>query len=55
MRLLLRKDEQSALEAAQAHRPKVRHWRRFQAVLWRAEGMPVAVGAKTLRCTEARV
>jgi len=55
MRLLLTKDEQSALEAAQAHSPKVRHWRRFQAVLLRAEGVPVAVVAKTLRCTEASV
>lgn len=51
----LREDERAALRAAQAHNPQVRHWRRYQAVLLRAEGVPVAQVARDLGCSEASV
>lgn len=54
-RLTLTQEERAALEAAQAQSVKVRHWRRFQAVLLRAEGVPVATVAQTLKCTETSV
>jgi hypothetical protein len=46
------RDERVALEAAQPGSQQVRHWRRDQAVLLRADGVPVAVVARTLGCTE---
>src|SRR5258708_32736560 len=55
MRLTLTAEERAALHAAQAHSRAVRHWRRFQAVLLRADGMPIATVARTLNCTETRV
>ncbi len=54
-RLPLTQDERAALEAAQAQSVKVRHWRRFQAVLLRADGVPVATVAQTLKCTETSI
>jgi transposase len=48
-------DERAALEAAQARRRAVRHWRRYQAVLLRADGVTVAEIARALRCTQTSV
>jgi transposase len=55
MPLTLSKEEWNALERAQARSPKVRHWRRYQAVLLRAAGVPVAEVARDLSCSEASV
>jgi hypothetical protein len=55
MPLTLSEEERNALEVAQARRPKVRHWRRYQAVLLRATGVPVAEVARDLGCSEASV
>lgn len=55
MRLRLTVDERKALQAAQARSRSVRHWRRFQAVLLRADEVPVATVAQTLDCTETSV
>jgi hypothetical protein len=41
MPLTVTADERAALEAAQDHSPKVRHWWRYQAVLLRAKGLLV--------------
>ena len=51
----LREDERAALREAQARSPKVRHWRRYQAVLLRADGVPVTAVARDLGCSEASV
>ena len=55
MALTLTHDERTALEGAQQGSQQVRHWRRYQAVLLRADGVPVAVVARTLGCTETSV
>ncbi|HET7174408.1 MAG TPA: helix-turn-helix domain-containing protein [Gammaproteobacteria bacterium] len=55
MPLRLTRDERHALQAAQARSRSVRHWRRYQAVLLRADGVPVATVAQTLDCTETSV
>jgi transposase len=55
MPLTLSKTERAALEAGQARSPKVRHWRRYQAVLLRAEGMLVKDVARVLGCTETSI
>jgi transposase len=55
MPLTLSADERRALQVAQAHSHIVRHWRRYQAVLLRGEGMPVVTIAQTLNCTETSV
>src|SRR5262249_4549928 len=55
MPLTLTSVERAALEAAQQCSPKVRHWRRYQAVLLRAEGVSVAEVARALRCTPTSV
>ena len=55
MPLTLRVGERAALQAAQARSGAVRHWRRYQAVLLRAEGVPIATIAQTLACTETSV
>ena len=47
--------ERAALEAAQAGSRTARHWRRYRAVLLRAEGVPVATIAQALDCTESSV
>jgi hypothetical protein len=47
MPLTMTVDERAALQAAQAHRRAVRHWRRYQAVLLRADGVPIATIAQT--------
>ncbi len=55
MPLTLTQDERAALEAAQPGSQQVRHWRRYQAVLLRADGVPVAVVARTVGGTATSV
>jgi putative transposase len=55
MRVALSKGERAELVAAQQSSRNVRHWRRYQAVLLRAEGVPLATVAQTLGCTQASV
>ena len=55
MPLIVTEEERTALETAQAQRPKVRHWRRYQAVLLRGQGLFVKDVARALGCTEASV
>ena len=55
MPLTLTEDERAALEAAQVQSRRVRHWRRYQAVLLRAQGMWVKDVARALGCSEASV
>ncbi|MGH3182927.1 MAG: helix-turn-helix domain-containing protein [Streptosporangiaceae bacterium] len=55
MALTVTADERAALQAAQARSQTVRHWRRYQAVLLRGEGVPVATIAQTLACTPTSV
>ena len=55
MRLMLTDAERVELVAAQRPSRSVRRWRRYQAVLLRAEGVPLATVAQTLGCTPASV
>lgn len=55
MPVTLTEAERTALEAAAAAEKGVRRWRRYRAVLLRAEGMTVASIAATLRCSQASV
>ena len=55
MPLTLTAQERAALQAAQARSRTVRHWRRYQAVLLRADGVPVASVAQSLNCTETSI
>lgn len=55
MPVTLTAEQRRALQTAQARSRDVRHWRRFQAVLLRADGVPVATVARTLNCTETSV
>lgn len=55
MRLTLRDDERAELVAAQRSSRNVRHWRRYQAVLLRADGVALATVAQTVGCTQASV
>lgn len=55
LHLMLTGEERGALEAAQRRSAKVRHWRHFQAVLLRADGVPVAEVARDLGCTATSV
>jgi hypothetical protein len=55
MPLTLTAAERAALQAAQAQSRAIRHWRRYPAVLLRAEGGPVATIAQTLACTATSV
>jgi transposase len=55
MQLTLTDEERTELVAAQQASRRVRHWRRYQAVLLRAEGVPLATVAQTLDCTQASV
>src|SRR5215475_10992596 len=50
-----RTEERTELQAAQRSSRNVRHCRRYQAVLLRAEGVPLATVATTLGRTEASV
>jgi transposase len=55
MPLSLTADQRVALQTGQARSRSVRHWRRYQAVLLRADGVPVATVARTLNCTPTSV
>lgn len=55
MHLTLSEQERAELETAQRATRNVRHWRRYQAVLLRAGGVPLATVAWTLGCTQASV
>lgn len=48
-------EQRAELEAAQRQSRHVRHWKRYQAVLLRGGGTPVAVVAQTLGCTQTSV
>src|SRR5437879_11688173 len=54
-KLAMTKEQRAEVEAAQRDSRNVRHWKRYQAVLLRAEGTPVAVVAQTLGCTQTSV
>ncbi len=53
--LVMAAEQRAELEAAQRQSKNVRHWKRYQAVLLRAEGTPVAVVAPTLGCRRGSV
>lgn len=55
MPLTLTSAERADLEAAAAAEPRARRWKRYQAILLRAEGQPVAAVAAALRCSMASV
>src|SRR5258708_14762093 len=55
MRLILTEEGRAELQAAQRASRNVRHGRRSQAVLLRADGVPLAAVAQTLGCTQASV
>lgn len=55
MPLTLTPTERADLEAAAAAEPRVRRWKRYQALLLRAEGQTVAAVAAALRCSVASV
>ena len=55
MRLTLSEHERAELVAAQRASRNVRHWRRYQAVLLRADGVPLASVAQNPGCTQASV
>ena len=48
-------EQRTELETAQRRSRNVRHWKRYQAVLLRAEGMPLALVAQTLGCSRVSV
>ncbi len=47
--------QRAEVETAQRQSRNVRHWKRYQAVLLRADGMPLAVVAQTLGCSRVSV
>src|SRR5260370_3481756 len=55
MAVTLTGEEGGGVGAAQAKSSAVRAWRRYQAVLLRADGLEVAEVARVLRCTETSV
>lgn len=55
MPVILTLTERADLEAAAATEPRVRRWKRYQAILLRAEGQTVAAVAAVLRCSAASV
>jgi transposase len=48
-------EQRAEVEAAQRQSRHVRHWKRYQAVLLRADGTPGTVVAQTLGCTPTSV
>src|SRR5437763_16798389 len=54
-RLEMTGEQRAELEWMQQQSRNVRHWKRYQAVLLRGEGTPVAVVAQTLSCTQTSV
>lgn len=55
MPVTLTETQRSDLEAAAAAEKGVRGWKRYRAVLLRAEGKTVAASAAALRCSQASV
>lgn len=55
MSLVLSREERAAVAAAQQQSRNVRHWRRYEAVLLRADSMSVKPVAQSLGCTETSV
>lgn len=55
MALMLNDVQRVELAAVATAEPRVRRWKRYRAVLLRAEGMTVAAVAQTLGCSEASV
>ena len=55
MPVTLTETQRSELEAAAAAEKGVRRWKRFRAVVLRAEGMTVVAVAAALRCSAASV
>src|SRR5437763_17076282 len=55
MSVMLTAQERAMLEAAVATEQRVRRWKRYQAVLLRAEGRTVAAVAAAWRCSPASV
>ncbi len=55
MSVTLTPTDRAALEAAAAAEPRVRRWKRYQAILLRAEGQTVTAVAAALRCSVASV
>ena len=55
MPVMMTDAQRAELEAAAAAEQRVRRWKRYRAVLLRAEGMTVRTVAGALRCSEASV
>jgi transposase len=55
MPLTLTETQRADLDAAATRETRVRRWRRYRAVLLRAEGMTVEAVARTLGCSQASV
>jgi transposase len=55
MALILPSTERAELEAAASAEPRVRRWKRYQAILLRAEGQTVAAVAAASQCSGASV
>ncbi len=47
--------QRAEVETAQRQSRNVRHWKRYQAVLLGADGMPLTVVAQTLGCSRVSV
>jgi transposase len=55
MRVTLTEDDREQLTAAAAHERRVRHWRRYQALLLLAEDKPPEAVATAVGCSRASV
>jgi transposase len=55
MAMQVTETQRAELVTAMAAERRVRRWKRYRAVLLRAEGMPVATVASTVQCSEASV
>jgi transposase len=55
MALVMTEAQRAEVVAAMAAEPRVRGWKRYRAVLLRAEGKTVAAVATSLQCSEASV
>src|SRR5579884_215109 len=53
--LAMTAEQRAEVEAAQRRSRSVRHWKRYQALLLRARGVPVPELARTLGCSRASV
>lgn len=54
-RIAMTAEQRAEVETAQRQSRNVRHWKRYQAVVLRADGMPLAVVAQTLGCSRVSV